>query len=262
LRSASPHLPILLVSSRLASAELGPWRRDPLFRVLAKPFEGAQLETSIDDLLEASIHAADDPRAEDLRLESPPPVSAPPEPHEKLERSPRPAATWLPAAAAVVLVAGLLVLAPSLVGPSSTGSADSPPLPELPAAQTKRGGTVLGLEPFGPIADVPARLRWRPYEGAERYRVQLKSLDGEVLLDMSSEGPQLELPAALSGALRPLSPYFWRVEALGRDSLPLAVSETVRIRLIESESPRGASSDDLPLREYLAGDQRPASDGS
>jgi hypothetical protein len=66
------------------------------------------------------------------------------------------------------------------------------------------------LTPQGAVADVH-ELRWRPVEGADRYRVTVFDADGRVIYEVEPAAPVAPLPDSL--VLAPGRRYLWKVEA-------------------------------------------------
>jgi hypothetical protein len=102
-----------------------------------------------------------------------------------------------------------------------------PPLPHLVAlanaagtrsAVTRiRGGPdrIGNLYPFADSAALPedAVLRFTPFEGATRYRVEVEDDSGRTVLDAETESSVLAVPA---GVLRPGARYYWSVRTVER----------------------------------------------
>jgi CheY-like chemotaxis protein len=214
LRNAEPGLPVLLVTSHAAPHELISWTGDPAFRKLDKPFELDRLQLLIKELL-----AGETIESEMFTVpDSPPPPTSP---------------TWVRLALAASLSIAVLLIALPWLGPAS-GPPALPALPEGPATHdTQRSGVLVTVEPFGPLAAPPERFVWRAVEGAERYAVEITTVDGRVLWRGDPEQTELAMPAEVAGELLPLAAYYWQVEALDAQGGLVAASEAVRFRIVE-----------------------------
>ena len=112
---------------------------------------------------------------------------------------------WLPAAAAVAAIA---------VSVGLWRASQPPPLPERSAGSVRRGAVVTLDAPIGALSRAPETLRWRPVEGAARYRVRLERVDFELLWSAEVEESSVVLPAGVREHLQPAVTYLWSVEAL------------------------------------------------
>lgn len=111
----------------------------------------------------------------------------------------------LPAAAALIVVAGIFRLA-------------GPPRGAHPAPDTVRGAEALAapLEPVGELAAPPQRFVWSRDAGAESYRVDLYALDGSVIGTSVTRDTTMDF-AALSPA--EVAAGEWQVVPLDADGL-------------------------------------------
>lgn len=226
------NLPVLLVTSHAGPQELRRWQGDDAFRLLEKPFELDRLQVLIKELLAGEPAPMETETVESKTIQSktvesemftvpdsPPPPTSP---------------TWVRLALAASLSIAVLLIALPWPRPSSA----PPALPDSPATHgAQRSGVLVTLEPFGPLAAAPARFVWRVVEGAERYAVEITTVDGRVLWRGEPEQTELAMPAELAGELLPLAAYYWRVEALDAQGGLVAASEPVRFRIVQ-EAPQ------------------------
>lgn len=160
----------------------------------------------------------------------------------RVRREPRraPARSWslprLAAAAILVLAAGL--------GFQLMRSAP-PELPDPGQGEAVRGATIEVLAPLGELDEVPAELRWAPWNGTAAYRVRIVEVDGTVLWEQQLPAGSPARPGTTSGSaplpgdvqarLQRAVTYRWTVEALGPTAggapARLAVSEPAEFRI-------------------------------
>ena len=138
----------------------------------------------------------------------------------------------------VVAVAALVVAVLAPIGFLRPG--ESPPiLPDRPNPGVVRGTSLELIEPTGPLAAAPLRLRWETLDLATDHRVVFERVDGQVIFrqkapwQLDSEGAQVfELPADFRESLQPMAVYHWWVEALAEDGTSIARSSRERFRIL------------------------------
>jgi hypothetical protein len=131
-------------------------------------------------------------------------------------------------AAAAALVAVLVAGGLFLRGPRA---------PELPRDVTTGGEITrsLAVSVIGPIGDqqdTPARLQWRPVQGAARYRVRLMEVDRHEIWSASTSETEAELPPAVLPAIAPGRTLIWEVTAFGASGTMIAQSGPQTFRLV------------------------------
>lgn len=131
--------------------------------------------------------------------------------------------TWgLAAAAAMVLVAGVLLHDPKT----------APPLPYAVDDAVLRGETVKVLEPKGDHPVMPEWLRWEEHADAVSYRIRILAVDDTVLWEGESPVGAVRLTPEVLAALHPGVVYFWTVEALDARGDVRVRSETARFQVV------------------------------
>lgn len=89
-----------------------------------------------------------------------------------------------------------------------------PPAVEGPGSgAVMRGEGVTLSAPLDEIDGIPERLEWLAADGVESYQVEIRRLDGRIVLSREVSTPVLRLTAAERRALEPFVTYEWEVRA-------------------------------------------------
>lgn len=126
----------------------------------------------------------------------------------------------------LVLGAALLILA--LGAASRRIDLTAPPLPSEVPRTVLRGTRLEATAPVGTVARLPGSFSWGPAEGAVRYDLTLRRVDGTVLWQTFVSEPRAVLPVEVRAGLHAHVAYEWTVRALDASSRTMARSATVR----------------------------------
>ena len=133
------------------------------------------------------------------------------------------AGPWLSVAAVVILVVGL-------------GYALWDPQPALgpPGGDDRitRSADLRIVSPIGDVLRLPLTFEWIAFEGAARYDVTVREVDGTELWTGSSVQPSVDLPPELGTIIVPGKTVIWVVTAIDAAGEILATSAPQRFRVV------------------------------
>jgi len=95
--------------------------------------------------------------------------------------------------------------------------------------------------PVGDVQQVPRRLQWQSFPGAQLYKVGVMEVDNSSLWSTETSETSVEIPATLSAKILPGKPILWQVTAVDAQGRVLGTSQIQRFsspREHSSENPR------------------------
>ena len=134
---------------------------------------------------------------------------------------------WAGAAAMAVLAIAVFVQTrpPGLPG----GLGGGPPI--------VRSGRLEIVEPTGDLAAPPESLRVEPWEGAVRYRFEVREVDRTLIWSAEAGQPQIDLPERVRGQAAPGRTLLWSAVALDGSGGDLAETQAVPFRVQTEATP-------------------------
>lgn len=136
--------------------------------------------------------------------------------------APRRWTLWAAAASAVLAVGLSLWVVRDGVAPA---------LPDRPAADVVRGGSIAWTTPLGTLPEAPVELAWEAVPGAARYRVEVVDVAGRTRLEATPEAPRWKLDGSERARFETFVLYRVRVSAFDAAGRELAASEAADLRL-------------------------------
>jgi hypothetical protein len=118
--------------------------------------------------------------------------------------------------------------------------------PKEPDLQANAGGhpavyrsqEIQVVSPVGDVQQVPRRLQWQAFPGAQLYKVGVMEVDNSSLWKAETKETSVEIPASLRVKMLPGKPILWQVTAVDAQGRVLGTSQIQRF-----SSPREHSSE-------------------
>ena len=108
--------------------------------------------------------------------------------------------------------------------------------PKEPDLQATAGGhpavyrsqEIRVVSPVGDVQQVPRRLQWQSFPGAQLYKVGVMEVDNSSLWKAETKETSVEIPASLRAKMLPGKPILWQVTAVDARGRVLGTSQIQR----------------------------------